>query len=206
MLLNAVHKLPVEASSMLGKTVSHDQVIQTLRQLAKEDSMKHLAQKSSPKPDPALEKLQILVGHWTAEGEYKAGPLGPGGKFTGEYIGQMILGGFFFQGQETQKGTLGEKQILDIEWYDPLSKNFASSVYQSDGSALLGLVATVSGNTVTWAGKFVFAGKQYLIKTPMVVEPGLMSATAGAKISVDGNTWIPFMEAKYTKVKLARKK
>ena len=118
----------------------------------------------------------------------------------------MVLGGIFFQGQETQKGTMGEKQIPDIEWYDPLNKTFASSVYQSDGSALLGLVATVSGNTVTWAGKFVFAGKQYLIKTPMVVEPGLMSATAEAKISVDGNAWIPFMEAKYTKVKLARKK
>jgi len=32
---------------------------------------------AAPKPDPALKKLSVLVGHWTYEEEWKAGPLGP---------------------------------------------------------------------------------------------------------------------------------
>jgi hypothetical protein len=42
------------------------------------------AQTTVPKPDPELKKLGVIVGHWTYEGEYKAGPLGPGGKAKGE--------------------------------------------------------------------------------------------------------------------------
>jgi hypothetical protein len=33
------------------------------------------AQAPAPKPDPALKKLHALVGHWTYEEEWKAGPL-----------------------------------------------------------------------------------------------------------------------------------
>jgi hypothetical protein len=36
-------------------------------------------QAPAPQPDPEVKKLQALVGHWTFKGEYKAGPLGPGG-------------------------------------------------------------------------------------------------------------------------------
>jgi len=35
------------------------------------------AQTSAPKPSPELKKLLPLVGHWTYEEEWKAGPLGP---------------------------------------------------------------------------------------------------------------------------------
>lgn len=62
------------------------------------------AQTSAPKPDPALHKLQVLVGHWTYQGEYKAGLLGFVGKITGVYDCQPILGGFFLQAEETEKG------------------------------------------------------------------------------------------------------
>jgi len=57
------------------------------------------AQAPAPKPDAEVKKLHAVVGHWTFEGEAKPGPLGPGGKFTGESNCQMILGGFFFQCQ-----------------------------------------------------------------------------------------------------------
>lgn len=38
------------------------------------------AQAPVPKPGPEIRKLHVLVGHWTYEGEYKPGPLGPGAK------------------------------------------------------------------------------------------------------------------------------
>jgi len=163
------------------------------------------AQTPAPKPDPELKKLHVWVGHWTYEGEYKAGPLGPGGKFTGEYTGQMILGGFFYQDQEIEKGSMGETRNLGMYAYDPVNKNFAFNSYQNDGSTYSGTL-TISGNTWTWAGKLVVAGKQYLFKDAFTLAPDLMSGTGKAEISVDGNTWTPFFEAKITKAKPAPKK
>ena len=42
------------------------------------------AQAPPPNPDPEVKKLHVYVGHWSYEGEAMPGPLGPGGKFTGE--------------------------------------------------------------------------------------------------------------------------
>jgi hypothetical protein len=164
-----------------------------------------LAQTQAPKPDPGLKKLQVLVGHWTYEGEYKAGPLGPGGKITGEYTGEMILGGFFYQDREIEKGSTGEMHNLGMYAYDPVNKNFAFNLYQDDGSTCSGTL-TISGNTLTWAGKLVVAGKQYQFKEPFILTPDLMTGTAKCEISVDGNTWIPFFEGKFAKAKPAPKK
>jgi hypothetical protein len=163
------------------------------------------AQAPAPKPDPALKKLHVLVGHWTEEGEYKPGPLGPGGKTTGVYTAQMILGGFFMQAEETEKGAMGETRSLEVYAYDPVNKNLTCNVYMSDGSTFSGVV-TVSGNTLTWAGKSTVAGKQYLFRQPMIFAPDLMTATAKGEISVDGKTWTPFFEVEYTKAKPAPKK
>ena len=57
------------------------------------------AQAPAPKPDPEVKRMHAWVGHWTFEGEFKPGPLGPGGEFTGEFSCRMILGGFFLQCQ-----------------------------------------------------------------------------------------------------------
>ncbi len=145
---------------------------------------------AAPKPDPALKKLSVLVGHWTYEEEWKAGPLGPGGKMTGVYDAHMILGGFFLQAEQTEKGAMGEIRNLEIDAYDPVNRNFTSDTFLSDGTKS-SFTITVSGNTITWAGTLTFAGKQYQFKEPMVFAPDFMSATAKAEVSVDGKTWIP---------------
>ena len=111
------------------------------------------AQTSAPKPDPALQKLQVLVGHWTYQGEYKAGPLGAGGKITGVYDCRPVLGGFFLQAEETEKGAEGETHNIEIDGYDPISKNLTFQGYQSDGSTWSGVI-TVAGKKTTWDGKW----------------------------------------------------
>ena len=163
------------------------------------------AQAPAPKPDPALKKLSVLVGHWTYEEEYKPGPLGPGGKVTGDWTAQMILGGFLLQARSTEKGPAGETRGLEIDGYDPMNKNLCSQSYRDDGSTFSGVI-TASGNTYTWAGKFVVAGKQYQYKGTFELAPDLASATYNEEISVDGKTWTPLGEARYTKVPPAAKK
>ena len=160
---------------------------------------------SAAKPDPELKKLKPLVGHWTYEEEWKAGPLGPGGKMTGVYDAHMILGGFFLQAEQTEKGAMGEIRNLEIDAYDPVNKNFTSDMYLSDGTKS-SFTITVSGNTITWAGTLTFGGKQYQFKEPMVFAPDFMSATAKAELSADGKTWTPAWEAKWRKAKPAARK
>jgi hypothetical protein len=163
------------------------------------------AQAPAPKPGPEVKQLRALVGHWTYEGEYKPGPLGPGGKYTGEFTCQMILGGFFLQIRWTEKGPAGETRGLEIDGYDPVNKNLSAEAYSDDGSRFSGVV-TVTGNTRTYAGKAVAAGKQYQIKDSLILAPDLTSATEKAEISADGKTWTPLFESKWTKVQPATKK
>ena len=162
------------------------------------------AQAQAPKPDPELQKLGILVGHWTYEGEYKPGPLGPGGKATGDFVFQRIFGGFFFQQQGVEKGAVGETRGVDIYAYDPASKNIVYSGYGSDGSAESGTVS-FSGNTMTMTGKVSMGGKQIVFRAAMTFAPDQMSASVKVEFSEEGKTWAPFADYMYTKVKPAPK-
>jgi hypothetical protein len=163
------------------------------------------AQGPAPKPDPEMKKLSVLVGHWTYEGEFKPGPLGPGGSLTGEMTCQMILGGFFLQCRWREKGALGESRGLGIYGYDPVNKNFPAQTYTDKGSGFSG-VLTVTQNTYVFTGKLAAAGKPYQAKATFALAPDLASATHKAEISVDGKTWTPWFEEKFAKVQPAAKK
>jgi len=162
------------------------------------------AQAQAPKPDPALKKLSVFLGHWTYEGESKPGPLGPGGKYTGEYTARMILGGFFCQARWAEKGPSGETRSLEIVGYDPVNKNLVSNGYEDGGGTWSGVI-NVSGSGLTYTGKYFLAGKQYLTRVSETYAADLMSMTRKLETSVDGTTWTP-QEDKWTKVPPAAKK
>jgi hypothetical protein len=162
------------------------------------------AQAPAPKPGPEHKKVGVFVGHWTFTGEYKAGPLGPGGPVTGEYTGQMILGGFFLQGHWVEKGPLGTARGFETFGYDPANKNYFQSQYMDNGSIGSG-VFTVNGNTWNYSGKIVAAGKQYMWRGTFTFAVDLTGIDGKTEIS-DGNTWTPFWEVKFTKVKPTAKK
>ena len=163
------------------------------------------AQAQAPKPDPEVKKLHVWVGHWTLEGEAKPGPLGHGGKFSGEHDCRMILAGFFLQDRWTEKGPAGQRQGLEMDGYDPVNKNFSSWIYMDDGTTFSG-VLTITGNTWTWAGKLVTAGGQAQYKGTLVLAPDLASWTYKDEFSPDGKAWTPLREGEFTKAKPARKK
>ena len=159
------------------------------------------AQMSTPQTAPELEKVGTFwVGHWTYEGEYKPGPLGAGGKITGELTGEMILGGHFIQFRWTERGASGETHGLEIDKYDPVEKNYATSEYHDDGSTASGAY-TFNGNTCAYEGKFEVEGKHYIAKNTIVFATDLMSYTSKGEISSDGKTWALWWEEKYTKDK-----
>jgi hypothetical protein len=157
------------------------------------------AQTAAPKPAPELKKFDFVVGHWTYAGEYKASPLGPATKVTGELTNKRILGGFFFENQSTEKGPLGVSQAIEIFGYDPENKNYFSNEYHSDGTIISGAYI-FNGNTFTYAGKFVAGGTPYMLKVTMTIAPDMKGLAGKGEISTDGNTWVPWMDVKYTKV------
>jgi hypothetical protein len=158
-----------------------------------------------PKPGPELQKLHVWVGHWAVELDLKAGPLGPGGKIGAEYDGEMILGGFFFQGRWKEKGVLGEYRAFEIIGYDPVNRNYPCNWYQDNGTITSGAL-TIVGNTQTWeGGKYILGGTPYLFRDTFVFSPDLMSVTETAEISADGRTWMTFWDGRYTKTAPASK-
>jgi hypothetical protein len=163
------------------------------------------AQTTAPKPDPEIKKFDVFLGHWTYAGEYKAGPLGPGSKFTGELTIKTILNGFFFQNQAIEKGPLGGSRYMEIVGYDPANKKFSSNEFHDDGTRFSGEYA-VNGNTWTYTGKVTVGGKPYMIKNVITLAADMMSITGKGEISTDGNTWVTWVEAKYTKTMPAPKK
>jgi roadblock/LC7 domain-containing protein len=162
------------------------------------------AQTMAPKPDPEIKKFDVFLGHWTYTVEYKAGPLGPASKATGDLTIKKILGGFFFQTQATEKGPMGETQFMEIVGYDPANKKFLSNEFHSDGIMFSGTYA-VNGNIWTYMGKITVEGKPIMVKNVMTLAADMMILEAKGEISTDGNTWVPWVEAKYTMVMSAPK-
>jgi hypothetical protein len=162
------------------------------------------AQAQAPQPDPELKKLGIMVGHWTYEGEYKAGPSGPSGKAKGEEFIQWIFGGFFLQDLEQETGALGDVRMALVYAYDPVQKHYVASGLTNNGGPASG-TATVNGNTVSWEGKVVLEGKENFMRNTYVVAADRMTMTQKVEMSADGKTWTPFFEALFTKVKPAPK-
>lgn len=158
------------------------------------------AQTDAPKPDPEFQKLKVLVGRWTEDGEYKAGPWGPAVKIKGEWRYEFLLNGFVLQGHCTEKSAEGVVNYLEIDEFDNTTKKIADSVAGDDGSRYSGNIV-FSGKTPTWVGTFVIAGKPYQFREPFEVSADLMSGTAKGELSEDGKTWVPFFEGTFTKVK-----
>jgi len=163
------------------------------------------AQTTAPKPDPEFKKFDVFLGHWTYEGEYKAGPLGPGSKVTGEETGKRILGGFFIQFQFTERGAMGETRGVEIVGYDPANKALFSNEYYDNGTTASGAYV-FNGSTVTYLGKFLVGGKPYMVKNTMIFAADWMSFAAKGEISTDGKAWAPSFEGQFMKAKPVPKK
>ena len=161
---------------------------------------------TAPKPDPEVKKMQPWVGHWTYEQEYKAGPLGPGSKVTGESKVAWILGGFFQEAWSKEKGAKGMSQTLEIDGYDSVNKKFTYAVFLDDGNTTSGTFSLSSTTEWSFEGKLSAGGKQYSVRGKGVFAADMKSYTFSGEISTDGKTWVPWWEAKYTKSEPAAKK
>ena len=102
----------------------------------------------APKPGPEHKRMAYFAGNWTVEGEMKASPFGPGGKFTGADHNEM-LGGFFLVLHSQGKGPMGDMKSLAVMGYDRDNKAYFYNEYASAGH-MESAKGSITGDTWTW--------------------------------------------------------
>jgi hypothetical protein len=158
------------------------------------------AQMAPPKPGPEVKKLDYFVGSWTLEGTVAQGPWGAGGKFTSTATSEWMPGDFFVVGHADFKMPPeigGEGKATSIIGYDADENVYTRDEFNSLGRREVSK-GTVSGDTWTWTSSQSYGGQE--IKQKMTIKV-LTPASYSMKfeLSMDGTTWMMFMDGKATK-------
>ena len=158
---------------------------------------------AAPQPGPEHKKLAIWIGDWTYEGDLKATPIAPAGKFSGKMTARSVLGGFFVEFRGEEKGALGS-QTVELDGYDPVAKRFTWHCFGNDGS-VTDATYTIDSNNVSYSGTLTVGDKQCKVRGTQVFAADFMSFVDKREISCDGKTWMPFAEGKSIKSKASPK-
>jgi hypothetical protein len=152
------------------------------------------------KPGPELKKLDYFIGSWTTEGIIGQGPWGMGGKFSSTDTTEWMPGNFFAVGHADFKMPPelgGDGKATSFMGYDTDENVYTYDSFNSQGRREISK-GTFKDDTWTWNSSQNYAGQE--IKTKLTLK--IVSPTAynmKLEVSVDGTTWIPFMDGKVTK-------
>lgn len=152
------------------------------------------------KPGAEVKKLDYFVGTWSQDATVSQGPWGAGGKFTSTDTLEWMPGNFFLQGHADFKMPPelgGDGQVVVFIGYDTDENVYTHDSFSSQGQREVSK-GTVSSDTWTWTGSHNYGGQEVKKKVTMkVLSPA--SYTVKLEISIDGTTWMTFMEGKATK-------
>lgn len=124
----------------------------------------------APQPDPALKRLDLLVGSWTMKGHLVGSDEE---NIIGKTTYQWLDGGFFLQ-QDAEIDFAGMLKITNRELigHNPETGAFSSLVYSNMSPAPLSYQWDLQGDTLT-----------------ISVSDGPLDATFEGKFSEDGNSF-----------------
>lgn len=152
-----------------------------------------------PKPGPELKRLGYFEGKWTAEGEQKANPFGPAGKFTSKDACEWIMDGFFLKCVGEGKDPLGDVKGLGLMGYDAENKVYTYYGIDSRGMGVPG-TGTLEGKTWTYTSTMKMKDKT--IKSRYVVqEVSPTEYTFKWEMADEKGNWTALAEGKETKAK-----
>ncbi len=157
------------------------------------------AAQGAPKPAPEHKRLGYFVGKWNVEGELKAGPMGPGGKFTSSDTCEWFEGGFAVVCRSEGKMPTGPARSIGILGYSSEEKKY--TYYGVDNSSMTMASVpkgTLQGGTWTYTDEGMMGGQK--VKSRVTIEE--QSPTAYSfRMEFQGpdGKWMPVMESKNTK-------
>jgi hypothetical protein len=149
---------------------------------------------------PEYQKLKVWVGDWTYEATNFESPLGPAGKSTGTITVRMVMGGYFVEWSGEDRGPGGVSHWREIDGYDGAAGKYFWATMAEDGSWQ---TATYSfaGNTSPYSGTVLVKGKLYKFRGVLTFAPDGKSFVDKREYSIDGESWKPLWEGRWTKVK-----
>jgi hypothetical protein len=157
--------------------------------------MSEMTIEQTPKPDTALQNLEVFVGKWNTEGEILDGGERHGAIVQGTDIYEWLAGGFFLVHHVDVRMTLGNKgwdakSIEIIGPYDASQQTYPMHSFDNMGNAEV-MQAKVKGVDIQFLGDTMrFNGK--------VSDNG--STISGMwEFASDGKNWSPWMRIKLTK-------
>jgi hypothetical protein len=152
------------------------------------------------KPGPEVRKLDYFVGSWSTEGTISQGPWGSGGKFSSTSTSEWMPGSFFLVSHRDFRMPPelgGDGSAIDFFGYDSNQNVYTRDEFNSQGHRETAK-ATLTDDTWVWTSTQEYGGQDIQQKmTLKIVAP--TSYTFKFEVSIDGTTWMPFMEAKSTK-------
>jgi hypothetical protein len=152
------------------------------------------------KPGPEVKKLDYFVGTWTTEGTVAPGPWGAGGKFSSTNTTEWMPGNFFIVGHTDTKmppEAGGEGKETSYTGYDTNQNAYTYDAFSSQGRHDVSK-GTLTGDTWLWTSEANYGGQEIKQKmTIKILSP--VSYFIKFEVSLDGTTWMTFMEGKATK-------
>ena len=150
-----------------------------------------------PKHAPELKRLSYFAGDWTSEGDVKASPMGPGGKFTVKDHYEWMKGGFFLVAHGTFEGAMGSGTAVSYVGYNTEEKVYTFDGYNSIGEAEH-LKGTVSGDTWTLTNEEKMGG-QVIKGRYSITVTSPTSYTFKFEMAPANSQWSTIMEGTATK-------
>jgi hypothetical protein len=152
------------------------------------------------KPGPEHARLGYFVGKWTGEGEIKAGPMGPGGKFTSSDDCEWFEGHFSVICRSQGRMPAGPSKSIGILGYSPEEKVYTYYGVDNTNMTMASVPkGTVQGKTWVYNDEGMMGGKKF--KTRVTIKE-LSPTEYSFAMDMQGpdGKWVPMMESKNTKV------
>jgi Protein of unknown function (DUF1579) len=148
-----------------------------------------------PKPTPEHERLAFFVGKWTAQGDVKPGPMGPGGKMTSNDNCEWFDGHYSVICHSEGTTPMGPSKSLGILSYNPEEKVYTYYGTDNSGMTMSSVPkGTYKDGTWTYFDQGTMGGKPY--KSRVIIKQ-VSPTSYNFKMDVQGadGKWMPMMES-----------
>ena len=153
----------------------------------------------TPKPGPEHKRLAYFEGKWATEGEQKANPFGPAGKFSSTDVCEWVLDGFFLKCTSEGKDPLGSIRSFALWGYD--TENKAYTFYGADSRGFGGpSEGSLKGKVWTITSSMNMKGKTIRSRW-VVTEASPAEYTFKWDMADEKGDWQTLAEGKSTRAK-----
>ena len=152
------------------------------------------------KPGPEHARLGYFVGKWTAEGEMKPGPMGPGGKMTSSDNCEWFEGRFSVICRSEGTTPMGPTKSIGILSYSPEEKVYTYYGVDNSNMTMASVPrGTLRGDTWTYTDEGMMGGQK--VKSRVTIKE-LPPRSYSFRMEIQGpdGKWMPMMETKNTKM------